>query len=71
MERSELFLSNVLRENICNLLICGEILQNNCSVMHKFSNVVHADLDVLGSLSLNQICRDLDIPLNFTKNDSI
>ena len=53
MKVSELFLSKSLHENICNLLICGAILQNNCPVMHKLPDVVHVDLNVFGSLSLD------------------
>ena len=70
MEVSELLLNEAVGENVCNLLICGAILQNHCLVMHKFFDVVHVDLDVFGSLSLNRICRDLDSTLIVTKNDS-
>ena len=70
MEVSELLLSEVLGENVCNFLICGAVLQNNCSIMHKLFDVVHMDLDVFGYLSLNQICLYIDITLIFTKNDS-
>ena len=55
MEVRELLLSEALGENVCNLLICGAILQNNWFVMHKLSDVVHVDIDVFGSLSLNWI----------------
>ena len=67
---SELLLSEALGENVCNLLIYGEILQNNCFVMHKFSNVVYVYLDVFGSLSMNRIYRDLDRTFIVTKNGS-
>ena len=71
MEVSELLLSESFGENVCNFLICGVILENNCSIVHKFSDVVHVDLDVLGSLSLNWIFRDLESTLIVTKHDSI
>ena len=71
MEVSELLLSEFLGENICNFLIYGAILQNNCYFMHKFFDVVHVDLNVFNSLSPNRIYQDLDSTLIVTKNDSI
>ena len=55
MEVSELFISKVLGENICNLLICGAVLQNNCLVMHQLPDVVHMDLNMFGPLPLKWI----------------
>ena len=71
MEVRELLLSEVVGENVCNLLIYGAILQNNCSVMHKFSDVVHVAMDVFGSLSINHICCNLDSTFIVTKKYSI
>ena len=55
MEVSEIFLSKCFGENIYNLLICREILQNNCLVMHQLPDVVHVDLNMFGPLPLNWI----------------
>ena len=55
-EVSEIILSKFLGENIYNLLIYGAILLDNCFFMHQFSDVVHLDINVFGSLSLNHIC---------------
>ena len=52
---NEFFLSKFLGEYICNLLICVVVLQNNCPFMHQLPDVVHMDLNVFVSLSLNRI----------------
>ena len=69
MKASEFFLCKALGEDICNLLICRAILQNNGHVMHQLPDVVHVNLYFFGPLPGNWICGDLNSTLIATKYD--
>ena len=70
MEVSELFLSKYLGENICNLLICKAVLQNNCHVMHQLPDIVHVDLYILDPLPGKWICGYINSTFIVTKEDN-
>ena len=69
MEVSENFLSKFLGEDICNMLICREVLQNDGPVMQQFPNIVHMYLYMLGHLAGKWIYGDLNSTFIFTKYD--
>ena len=53
MKVSEIFLSKFIGEDICNLLICMAIFQNNGPIMHQLLDVVHVNLNMFGPIPLN------------------
>ena len=63
MKVSEIFLSKVLGEDICNLLICREVFKKNGLAMHQLPNVVHVNLNMFGNIPLKWICGYLDSTL--------
>jgi hypothetical protein len=55
----KLLLSESLGEDVSNLLRRGTVLKIDDPIMNQFSNEVHVDLDVFGSLPLHWISAKL------------
>jgi hypothetical protein len=58
-----------LGQNISNLLICGNILEIQCSLLNPVSYEVIFDLYVLGPVIKHWILREFDTTLIITIND--
>jgi hypothetical protein len=70
VQEVELLLSKCLGEDVCSLLVDGQVLQIDDPVMYQLSDVVHMDLDVFGPLSLHWVSAKLESTLIVTPNDS-
>jgi hypothetical protein len=53
-------------QNICNLLICGNILKLDCSLLDPISDEVIYDLNMLGPVMEYWILREFDTTLIIT-----
>jgi hypothetical protein len=65
-EKDELALHQGLGESVCQLLICRNILEFDCSLQHHVPNEMVSDLDVLRLVVKHWILREFDATLAIT-----
>ena len=70
LEVHKLHLGQWLGQYVCDLLICGNVLELHSYLLHHIANVLIFDLNMLGFIMKHRILRELDATLIITINTS-